>query len=207
MWKDGWNPSSKNTVPLQIPTTLIKARKDREITDDLDENLQAEMLIPENQEDNSSDASQLLRQGIQYQQAGELPAAMKSLQESLALFQAFGNPQRQAQALSCLALVAYTSGDYKSAISYANQCLPIAKDVSDLRVQIQALSHMGNAFRHLGDFDSSIEYLQECLKLAKQLQDKRSQVAALNNLGLVYKALNNLPRAIQLKEQSLELVQ
>ncbi len=42
-------------------------------------------------------ASRLLHQGVEQQQAGELSAAIKSLEQSLALFQIGGDCQKQAQ--------------------------------------------------------------------------------------------------------------
>ena len=168
MWKGECNPNSKNTVPLQVTTIHTSARKRGTISHEFDKNLQREMLLPEDNDHHSSEASRLMREGIQQQQAGDLIAAMKSLQESLALSQAFGDLERQAQTLSYLALVAYTSGDYKSAISYSGQCLSLTKDSSDLlRVKVQAFSHLGNSYRHLNEYEKAIEFLQECLKIAQ----------------------------------------
>ncbi|MHC5594417.1 MAG: tetratricopeptide repeat protein, partial [Nostoc sp.] len=75
------------------------------ITHEFDSGSQAEILSPQESDDHLSEASNLLRQGIQQQQAGELITAMKSLQQSLGLFQAVGDLQKQAQVLSFLGLV------------------------------------------------------------------------------------------------------
>ncbi|MGF1673527.1 MAG: tetratricopeptide repeat protein, partial [Rivularia sp. (in: cyanobacteria)] len=140
MEKNRWNSGLKNTLPLHISTELINTEleDDKNIQGNQDAQTQESF-----REQESFEASQLLEQGIQHQQAGEFNAAIKSLQHSLALFQAYGNSPKQAQALSCLALVAYCSGDYKSVISYAEQCLSLARDTHEQRLQVQALSHLG----------------------------------------------------------------
>ena len=130
------------------------------ITHEFDSGSQEEIL-PIQESDDISEASKLLRQGIQQQQAGELLAALKSLQQSLGLFQSVGDLQKQAQALSFLGLVTYTAGDYKGAISYYEQCLSLVKNSSDFVMQMQALSHLGNAYRHLNDHDKAIEFLEK----------------------------------------------
>ncbi|MHC5722400.1 MAG: tetratricopeptide repeat protein, partial [Nostoc sp.] len=85
--------------------------KHNTITHDFDSGWQGEILPPQENDDHLSEASKLLRQGIQQQQAGELIVAVKSLQQSLGLFQAVGDLQKQAQVLSFLGLVTYSAGD------------------------------------------------------------------------------------------------
>jgi len=106
----------KNTLPLHIPTEFFKTdnktNQEYSNTQEIDEALQAEVSFKDEEE--SFEASQLLQLGIQQQQAGDYNAAIKALQHSSALFQAYGNSPKQAQALSCLALVAYCSGDYNA---------------------------------------------------------------------------------------------
>ena len=147
MQKNKWNSSLKNTLPLYIPTEFLKKNQEYSDIQEIDEALQADVSFKD--EEQSFEASQLLQQGIQQQQAGDYNAAIKALQHSSALFQAYGNSLKQAQALSYLALVAYCSGDYKSVISYAHQCLSLAKENKEQRLQIQALSHLGNAYKKL----------------------------------------------------------
>lgn len=158
MPKGEWNNRSKNTIPLQLPITYLKPVKRNTITHEFGSGSHAEIPPPQENDDNLSEASKLLRQGIQQQQAGELIAALKSLQQSLGLFQAVGDLQKQAQALSFLALVTYSAGDYKGAISYSQQCLSLLNNTSDLAVQMQALSHLGNAYRHLNDHKKQLSF-------------------------------------------------
>ncbi|WP_257209635.1 tetratricopeptide repeat protein, partial [Nostoc linckia] len=139
------------------------------ITHEFDSGSQPQIPPVQDSDEHLSEASQLLRQGIQQQQAGELIAAMKSLKQSLVLFQAVKDLQKQAQVFSFLALVSYSAGDYKSAISYSQQCMSLSEEVSDLPLQMQALSHLGNAYRHLNDHHKAIEFLEKSLKITQQL--------------------------------------
>ncbi|BBD60252.1 TPR repeat-containing protein [Nostoc sp. HK-01] len=187
---DGEWKNNKNTSPTSVPTTRLTPIKRNTITHEFAPSA-ADAMFAEDSDTQLWEASELLRQGMQQQQAGELIAALKSLQKSLELFEVIGDIQQQEQALSFLAVVTYASGDYKSTISYAQQCLTLKKETPDPSIQMQAFSHLGNAYRHLNDHNKAIKYLEECLKITRNLQDKRSQVAALNNLGLVYKAAGN----------------
>ena len=81
---------SKNTVPLQPSAEYLQTDNHETITNDS----QAEMLVLQNHEDFLLDASRLLQLGVQQQQAGKLPDAIQSFQESLALFQAIGDRHR-----------------------------------------------------------------------------------------------------------------
>ncbi len=197
--------NSKNTIPVEVAKYMKQVRRNT-ITHEFDQGLPEELLLTQESDDQLSAASSLLRQGIKQQKAGDVIAAIQFFRQSLEMFQLAGDVPQQEQVLSLLALVTYTSGDYKSAITYSQQCLAL-KNTSDPAVRMQVLSHLGNAYRHLNNYSKAVEFLEECLKLTKQLQDKRSQVAALNNLGLVYKASGNFLKAIEYQEQSLEIVQ
>ncbi|PLZ96057.1 tetratricopeptide repeat protein, partial [Fischerella thermalis CCMEE 5328] len=119
MWKGGFNHNSKNTLPLHISETYLKARKHNTITHEFQDSSQVEIQVLQEQGEHASEAYRLLQLGVQQQQAGELHLAMKSLQQSLALFQVAGDCQKQAQVFCCLALIAYNLGDYKGTISYS----------------------------------------------------------------------------------------
>jgi tetratricopeptide (TPR) repeat protein len=162
-------------------------------------------------EDNCSDideytsiAKKLLKKGIECQNSHQLVSAVMNLQESLALFHACGDLERQAVTLSHLALVAHHANDYKSVISYSQQCLSLVE--ADSGLEFQLLTNLGDSHHHLGNVDQAIIFLRQSLRIVKKQQDKFNQVTVLNNLGILYKASGKIRRAIVLKRKSLEIV-
>src|SRR5689334_6762929 len=118
------NNNTNNRVPAQVAKYLKQVRRNT-ITHEFGQGVPKELLTSQENDNHSSQAAKLLRQGMQQQQAGDLIAAIKSLEQSLEMFQLAGNTQQQQQVLSLLALIAYTSGDYRGVISYSQKCLSI----------------------------------------------------------------------------------
>ena len=72
--------------------------------------------------------------------------------------------------------IAYDSlGEFKTAITYHQHHLQIAKDVGDKAGEGRSYGHLGCAYQGLGEFKTAIKYHQRHLEIAKEVGDKTGE--------------------------------
>ncbi|MBD2033758.1 tetratricopeptide repeat protein [Leptolyngbya sp. FACHB-321] len=152
-----------------------------------------------------AEAEQLLQQGYQQYQTGQVSAALTSWQQALQLYRALKNRQMESQALGDLGSAYRSLGDYPKAIEYGEQSLAIASEVKDRPMEGIVLSNLGSAYSSLGNYPKAIEYEEQSLAIAREVKDRPMEGRALSNLGSAYSSLGNYPKAIEYGEQSLAI--
>ena len=171
----------------------------------------AALLIQQSQTQPQNDrqtlADQLLKQGIEYYQANNFEAALKSWQQALSLYQQLQNRRGEGFVIENLGLVYQALGDYEKAVDSFQQHLTIARELADRQGEANALGNLGNSNRVLGKYTTALEYHQQSLAIRRELGDRRGEGQILANMGNVYIELGYYQKAIELHQQSLAIAQ
>jgi PAS domain S-box-containing protein len=122
----------------------------------------------------------------------------------LALAEKFDLKASEVDAYNLLGVANEYLGDYKTAISYFQDALKIAKESQDKDAIARALVNIGIANLSLSNFYVSLEYNLKALDLYEELNDEVGISNALNNIGNVYLSLSNYEKALEYYFKSLE---
>ncbi len=104
-----------------------------------------------NLQEKKAEADRLLQQGIQQYQVSQFEAAFQSWQQSLKLYRAIKDRQREGTVLRNIGNLYYSIGNYVKAIEYQEQSLVIAREIKDRQGEGGALGNLGIAYHSLGN--------------------------------------------------------
>ena len=155
----------------------------------------------------TSEADQLLQQGIDFIQSDEYSEAIAALEQALRLYQGAGNRSGEAIALMYLGDVSGETEKYEQAIAYFQQALPIYRELGDRQGEVDALWKSGYASGYLGNYEQGREYLQQTLPIYQELGDPYLEARSLNYLGLASNRLEDYEQAIEYFLQALLLLE
>jgi predicted ATPase/DNA-binding SARP family transcriptional activator len=111
----------------------------------------------------------------------------------------------RAKALSGVAHVAHSLGDYERMRSSAEAGLELFRQLGDERRTALALNQLGIARSNLGDIDGGIACHEENAAISRRLGDQLRLSAALNNLGYCLLRRGMHDRATALFEEGLSV--
>jgi predicted ATPase/class 3 adenylate cyclase len=123
--------------------------------------------------------------GILLLQQGELDAALRLFERSLAIWRDLGDRDQQVRELNCLAITHHHLGDLDTARSLLEDIIAIAREIGDgypLRV---ALMNLGVVEMEAGNLERATQVLQEALALDRKEGDLRSVANAHQVLAWV----------------------
>ncbi|WP_421656669.1 CHAT domain-containing protein [Leptothermofonsia sp. ETS-13] len=150
-------------------------------------------------------ANQLLQQGIEQYQTGQLETAVKSWQQALVLFRQAQDQAGEGMVLANLGAVYIRLERYREAIPLLESYLPIAQSLNDKQGEAQALGNLGIAYEALGNYGSAIATQKQAGKLMLALGDRRSLGQVLLNLGNTFEAVGDYDNAKAAYQQSLKI--
>ncbi|NEQ65769.1 MAG: CHAT domain-containing protein [Symploca sp. SIO2D2] len=167
---------------------------------------------------NSANANQLLKQGVDYFQAGDYQAAIKPWKNALEFYQNTSNYQYSATVQENLARAYQKIGDMEEEIRYWKQAINNYKQLRDQRQMGLVATELAQAYSRFGQSRKAIDLLcgssdaQEAvtctggsLEIAKQFADLEGEMAALGSLGEAYRFQGKYQQAIARLEESLEI--
>ena len=133
----------------------------------------------------------------------EMPS-QKFLQ-SLEVFRRINYRWGIALALIDLAFIAYSSGQYDRAMTYARESLQIYQELEDAWRIVNALLYMGSVATALGDYQQAIEYYRQGLAHTRELGNRAIISRQLDSIGYVHYLLGEYHLAEQNYRQSLTI--
>jgi CHAT domain-containing protein/Tfp pilus assembly protein PilF len=151
------------------------------------------------------EADKLLEQGIQQFDISEYQAAIRSWQQTLAIYQQLKDRDGEASSLNNLGLAYYSLGQYPKAIEFHQQSLAIKQEIGDRNGEATSLNNLGGAYFQLGQYPKAIEFYQQSLSIQRQIGDRNGQALSLMNIGNVYFDLEQYPKAIEFFHKSLSI--
>jgi tetratricopeptide (TPR) repeat protein len=109
----------------------------------------------------------------------------------------------RANALNGAGNLAYTAGDYASALALHEESLGLRRELGDKQGMAGALNNIAVVWRDRGDYERASTYFEESLELKRELGDKMGIASSLNNLGVVRQRQSNYDAAQACCEESL----
>lgn len=137
---------------------------------------------------------------------GDPAAAMRVLDEAVALNRQCGSDKWLAQALRSRGVAAIWQGDLASAMADSEEALAISRRIGDEYGAALTLNNLaGFVNEHGGDKRRAVALHEEALELFLKLDVPQRAVTCLYNLGAVTYDLGDLDRAAALLRESLAL--
>jgi CHAT domain-containing protein/tetratricopeptide (TPR) repeat protein len=131
--------------------------------------------------------------------------AIEKFQIALRFFQSTGDRYRQAWTLYIVGLLYAESGEFRTAMDYASQTLPLFHAGGDLQGQGGALNLLGGMSDVLGESNRALSYYGQALSLARERKSQSTEASILNNIGRIYSGLDDWQKAIEYYQQALTL--
>jgi predicted ATPase/class 3 adenylate cyclase len=124
--------------------------------------------------------------GVMLVRQGELDAARRLFERSLAIWRDLGDRDQQARELNCLGSTHHYLGDPDTARSLLEDSIAIAREIGGGRPLRAALMNLGVVEIHVaGDLERATQVLQEALALARQEGDLQGVAVAQDSLAWV----------------------
>ena len=131
---------------------------------------------------------------------GDLQAAQRLAEESLALYRTLGDKQGIANALQGLAVSYGDAGDSVRAMSALEEELALRRELRDRRGAGIVLGNLGEVARAAGDSARARNYYEEALADLRAVGDRSGSAQALVTLGLLDLQDGDLHAAAQIVE-------
>jgi tetratricopeptide (TPR) repeat protein len=160
---------------------------------------------PSNKQDRSDFSWALISLGNAYDSLGQYPRAIEYYEQSLAMSQAIGDRNGEANSLIGLGNAYDSLGQYPRAIEYYEQSLTMSQEIGDRNGEAASLTGLGNAYNFLGQYPRAIEYYEQSLTIKRKIGDRNGESNSLIGLGSVYNSLGQYPRAIKYHKRSLAI--
>jgi CHAT domain-containing protein/tetratricopeptide (TPR) repeat protein len=138
-------------------------------------------------------------------QDGHVDAAVKAVEEAIAIAKDAGIPRDEASGRLSVGLIYGRGGNPERAVEELRAGLELSRTARWQVGEARALNNLGIAAKDLGDFEASANYYSQTLSLARSMDDKSLEANVLNNLGNLYRLLGDYTRARESHEQALTL--
>lgn len=147
--------------------------------------------------------------GNLYRRLGRFPEAEKTLQKSLDIFEALGDPYLVAEGVNNLAAVKYELGKYSEALALHRRSVKLFETTSGEGSVVAAVgrSNLAGVLHQLGHSTEAAALYRKSLKTLEANQDtQRKRLAdTLSSLANVYLTEGDLARAEPLSKHAVEL--
>ncbi|MBW4522153.1 MAG: CHAT domain-containing protein [Scytolyngbya sp. HA4215-MV1] len=138
-----------------------------------------------------------------YHEMGNYPAAVKALQQTIAL-NAGADPQEQNTYLAQLGEVYLEQGDPHKAVEAFLQALRNASAIKDPFLAAEALQGMATSYAAQKDLKSTLQMLDQAMQMTTVMDEdlgRTTQQQVLDQISLVYGWTGNAAKAIDLQKQ------
>ena len=134
-------------------------------------------------------------------------AAIEKCQQAVPLFEAAGNSYRRALALFSTGISYFSLSDYRKALEYFDQAIPLAAAVKDRRLEAGINNYAGGMLDLLGNVDKAVAHFQRANKLAHDVGWLQAEGDALVNIGKIYSDQADWQQALSFYEKALPVFQ
>lgn len=136
---------------------------------------------------------------------GDLEAARRSTERSLAVCERRGDRERVGALLNHLGVIALNAGDFEAAAAWLREALAVRLEVGDERGRAATLNNLGAVAGRQGDVAAAKRYYEESLATFRRLDAGTAVAITLGNLGDVAEYEGDLPTAKARYDESLTL--
>ncbi|BAY27832.1 hypothetical protein NIES2100_76580 [Calothrix sp. NIES-2100] len=148
-------------------------------------------------------ANKLLQQGITQLNAQQLDAALKSLQQALAIYQQIKDRAGEGETLKNLGSVYANKKKNSQAIELYQQSLVIAREIKNSDLEAENLLNLGTIHNSIKQPDQALGFLQQSLQIAQTTKNREVQFKVLPLLIEAYNAKGDPQKAQEYTQQLL----
>jgi tetratricopeptide (TPR) repeat protein len=134
---------------------------------------------------------------------GDFPAAERSLQQSISLYEELGDQWGIAASLNALAVSARDRGDYASAQSNFERSLACWRMLSDRLAMARCYHNLANVVKIRGDYPRAQWALREATNIFEELGDRSGAAWSINQQGDIAHEQGDLVAARGFYQQAL----
>lgn len=121
--------------------------------------------------------------GILAWQHGDFDTAAHAYEESLAVWRAVGDRNREASVLSNIGLIRQDRGDLEGGRDACLEAVKVHKELGNERSLVYATINLARALQLLGEYDEAIAMFEECLTYVRGINERHRTAWILGNLG------------------------
>jgi CHAT domain-containing protein/Flp pilus assembly protein TadD len=144
--------------------------------------------------------------GVYHALTGNIPEAMKLLEEKLALMKELDDKAEQVAVLSNIGALHDWQGNVQESIKNYTAAMKILDGLDDRKKLGLLMGNMGAAYEKLSDYPKSLDYYRQALKIFQEVEDKGDTAWILGNLGAIAAKLGNDKEALDYFGKSLALM-
>ncbi|MHC5021888.1 MAG: ATP-binding protein, partial [Planctomycetota bacterium] len=136
---------------------------------------------------------------------GDADGGRANANQALALADAVGDRESDAQLFVLLGHVGMVRGDVKEAIAQYRKALDAAEKLDDSAGIATAYHSLGHAYTRAGDFQSALGYLKRSQAIKERIGDIYRIADTLNNLGVLFIEKGDFPTALEYQRRCLAI--
>ncbi len=153
------------------------------------------------------EADQLVEQGQQQIQNGQLQAAIDLWQRAIEMYRTTGNQQAEAEVLISISKVYHELEQYQAAKEASEQAVAIAQAINNPRLEATALLISGAYDISLEEYSQATENFQQALERSRAADSDDLEARSLDILLAVYLYLNQYQQVTSTAEQALAVAE
>jgi len=134
---------------------------------------------------------------------GEVDAALKLLQEKLAVCEELGDKRSRAITLGDIARIRANKGEVDAALKLHQEVLQICQELGDRKGRAVTLGVIARIRANKGEVDAALELLQEAQRIFEELGDKRFKAVTLGDIARIRAAKGEVDAALELHQEEL----
>jgi class 3 adenylate cyclase/tetratricopeptide (TPR) repeat protein len=138
----------------------------------------------------------LKRQGWVLKLAGDFPAAVRSLKQSVMFARRIGSRKDEAAAEVNLGIVAQEMGEPEKGLKYFTRAERLAHQIDDRLIEAQVIQNIGGYYLRAGELEKAYRQYQRVLELDKMTGNRRGTAFANLNIGNIFEKRGDLPAAL-----------
>jgi len=150
------------------------------------------LLLAQDLQDRSMQATLISNIAGIYQNKGELDKALGYYEESLRLKT---NEKEKATIYNNIALIYNEKGNYQKAVEYLKKAIEISERYGDYHGASQTKLNLGETYRRMKDYEKAKRYIWEGLEGVKRIGDKFWEATGYEYLGWLYRDKGDSKRA------------
>jgi tetratricopeptide (TPR) repeat protein len=132
-----------------------------------------------------------------------LDEAFQHLSQLLLLFEATENKIKHAQVLAIIGITYYLKGQYREALPYFEQAIPVLNESGDLFTLSTIFLYKGHIFLEFNELDSALECLEtQALPFNRRLGNILFEGLALAFIGIIYIQKGDRPKVFEYMQES-----
>ncbi len=148
-----------------------------------------------------------LRQGILYNDLGEISSAQRSFGSAMAIFIEIGDVKGVIEVYNEFARIHFVKSEYDDAIEDLEMCIVLSEQIGYWEGKVHAIVNCGRAYMLKGEIQRAEKNFLSGIQVNKEMSNKRNLSKDLRSLGYVYCLQRRFKEAKERLEESYAIIE